>query len=578
MGEGQLQVVNRLTLDLARGSLMRDGEPVHLRPLSYEVFRYLFENRGRLVGKEELIQQIWHGRAVTDGSIGKCIEEVRVAIGADAKEYVRTVRGRGYIFDPEENAPPVSTGRHQPSIAVLPFADMSATKDHEWFSDGLAEEIINALDQLPGLKVIARTSAFAFKGKQEDVRRIAGALGVDHVLEGSVRKAGNRIRVTAQLIAARDGSHLWSERYDRELADVFVVQDEIAQAIATVLQVKLGGTSASIRRPTLPAYEAFLKAQHYFAKQTTDSLARARDCYEQAIAVDPGFALAHSSLAEYWFTLAFLGLRSARDAMPMARAAAERALAFDPSIPEAHAMLGVVAATYDYDWTGSGRRFRLAMTHEPVPLDVRRLYGFFYLMLTGRPLDAAEELQHLVEEDPLNLWLRLRLAACLQAADRDTDALVQYRQILELDESYWFAHLALGSLHAAHGQLADALGFAERAYALAPWSPHAAGLLAGVLRRTGEVHRAEALLEQIGPGHIKSAHARALFFLVCGDFDSAADAVEKSIDDRDPDIMVLLNIAVSRPLRSSLRWPALAQLMNLTEKASRPCDTSLLRG
>ena len=180
--------------------------------------------------------------------------------------------------------------------------------------------------------------------------------------------------------------------------------------------------SDATRRPCRPT-EAFLKAQHYFAKQTADSLARARDCYEQAITLDPGFALAHSSLGEYWFMLAFLGLQSPRDVMPMVRAAAERALALDPSIPEAHALLGVVAATYDYDWTGSGRRFQLAMAHEPVPPDVRRLYGSFYLLLTGRPLDAAEELQHLVEDDPLNLRLRLRLAACLQAAGRDTDAL-----------------------------------------------------------------------------------------------------------------------------------------------------------
>jgi len=567
MGEQRLEVINGLTLDLARGCLMRHGEPVHLRPLSYEVLKHLVENRGRLVGKEELIDRVWHGRAVTDGSIGKCIEEVRAVLGADARESVRNVRSRGYIFDPEADARPAGAAHH-PSIAVLPFADMSAAKDHEWFSDGLAEEIINALDQIPGLTVIARTSAFAFKGKQEDIRRIAEALGVAHVLEGSVRKAGNRIRVTAQLIAARDGSHLWSERYDRELADVFAVQDEIAQAIATVLQVKLAGNAAPIRRftPSVSAYEAFLKAQHHFAKQTADSLARARDCYEQAIALDPAFALAHSSLGEYWFMLAFLGLQSARDAMPMVRAAAERALALHPSIPEAHGMLGVVAATYDYDWTESGRRFRLAMAHEPVSPDVRRLYGFYYLLLTGRPLDAAEELQRLLEEDPLNLWLQLRLAACLQAAGRDADALVQYRQILELDESYWFAYVALGSLHASHGRLTDALACAEYAHALAPWSPHAAGLLAGVLRRTGEVRRAETLLEQIGPGHIKSAHARAIFYLVCGDIDNAADSVEKSIEERDPDIMVLLNVAVSRPLRSSPRWPALARLMNLPEK------------
>lgn len=156
----------------------------------------------------------------------------------------------------------------KPSIAVLPFADMSPGKDHEWFSDGLSEEIINALVQVPGLTVIARTSAFAFRGKQEDIRRIAELLGVSHILEGSVRRAGDRIRATAQLITASDGSHLWSERYDRDLADVFAIQDEIAHAIASKLQTRLAAPDLTPKRhePTVPAYEALLKARYHWQK------------------------------------------------------------------------------------------------------------------------------------------------------------------------------------------------------------------------------------------------------------------------------------------------------------------------
>lgn len=455
----------------------------------------------------------------------------------------------------------------QPSIAVLPFADMSAAKDHEWFSDGLAEEIINALTQIPDLKVIARTSAFAFKGKQDDVRRIAEALGATNILEGSVRKAGNRIRVTAQLITAADGSHLWSERYDRELSDVFAVQDEIAQAIAAVLQVKLAREPAAIRRrtPTMPAYEAFLRAQHYVAKQTPDSLTRARECYEQAIALDPGFALAQSSLAEYWIMVAFLGLRPTPETVPLVRAAAQRALDLDPSIPHAHAVLGAVAAFYDYDRTEAGRRFRLAMACEPVPPDVRRLYALFYLLLVGRPWDAAEELYGLTKDDPLNLWLRMHLGSCLQAAGRDEDAVRQYHQLIELDESYWFAYGALSALHASHGRLTEAVACAEKAYSLAPWSPLAIAWLAGVLQRTGDMSRAEGLLEKLDPRHV---FFFAVFYLLSGDIDNAADSVEKAIEQRNPNIVLVLNLAISRPLRASPRWPALARLMNLVETAS----------
>jgi TolB-like protein len=188
----------------------------------------------------------------------------------------------------------------QPSIAVLPFANLGGDKEQEYFSDGLSEEIINALAQIPGLKVIARTSAFAFRGKELDIREIAERLGVETVLEGSVRRSGNRVRITAQLITAADGSHLWSQRYDREMADIFAVQDEVAAAIAGVLQGKLGVQAAPRRRTPKPeAHEAYLKARHYNSKLTPEGLDRAKEFYEQAIALDPEFELAHVGYADY---------------------------------------------------------------------------------------------------------------------------------------------------------------------------------------------------------------------------------------------------------------------------------------
>jgi len=218
----------------------------------------------------------------------------------------------------------------QPSIAVLPFADMSPGKDHEYFSDGLAEEILNLLAKIPGLKVIARTSSFAFRGKEQDIRNIAEALGVRTILEGSVRRAGSRIRVTAQLIDAQDGSHLWSERYDRELADVFAIQDEIAQAIAGALQMKLSAESARHYTPKLSAYEAYLKGRHHGARFTPESMVRSREYLEQAIALDPKFALAHTELGNSFLYRAVLGFIPAHEAMPLVRTEAQKALDIDP--------------------------------------------------------------------------------------------------------------------------------------------------------------------------------------------------------------------------------------------------------
>jgi serine/threonine-protein kinase len=214
-----------------------------------------------------------------------------------------------------------------PSIAVLPFANLSADKENEYFSDGLTEEIINVLAQVSGLKVIARASAFAFRGKEHDIRAIAEVLGVRSILHGSVRRSGSRIRITAQLINADDGSLLWSERYDRAMADVFAIQDEIAQAIATALEVRLAGAPAPRRRytPTLPAYDAHLKARFHEQRLTPESMARARQYFEQAIALDPGYALPLAELGGFFFNLANFGMMPAHEAMPLARAFARRA-------------------------------------------------------------------------------------------------------------------------------------------------------------------------------------------------------------------------------------------------------------
>lgn len=282
----------------------------------------------------------------------------------------------------------------QLSVAVLPFADMSAGKDHEWLSDGLTEEIINALTHIPNLKVIARTSAFAFKGRNEDIRTIAETLGVAHVLEGSVRKAGSQVRITVQLIRASDGSHLWSERYDRDLADVFAMQDEVARSVSKVLQLTLAGDRLFSRRytPKIDAYEALLRARHQMFQITPDSLARVQTYLDQAIALDPGYALPHAVKGAMLYARALMGLRPAREAIPMARTEALRALEIDPGLPEANAMLGGIAGIFEYDWKETRRRFELAVAREPIPPIVRYWYGQF-LAVMGDTAFAATQLQ-----------------------------------------------------------------------------------------------------------------------------------------------------------------------------------------
>jgi eukaryotic-like serine/threonine-protein kinase len=450
----------------------------------------------------------------------------------------------------------------KPSIAVLPFANMSGDREQEYFSDGLAEEIINVLAQVQDLKVIARTSAFAFKGQNTDIRRIADALGVTSILEGSVRKSGNRIRVTAQLITANDGSHLWSHRYDRELDDVFAVQDEIAQAIAAALEVKLA-VRAATHKPSLPAYEAYLRYRYYQWGFTPDSLQRARECLEQALALDPQFALPYVGLADIHIASAAVGGMASHEAMPQARKLAQRALELDPDLPEAHAMLGIVAGHYDMDWKEAERRFQLAMAREPISCHLRQWYSTFYLVSVGRSMDARPQMMRVLEEDPLSQMWHCMLSNTLSGLGLYEEALDASRRAVELDPRFWWGWTTLGMLHGTLGRHTEARQCAERAYGGADWSPYSIGLLAGTLMNAGETEKAEALLTKLRADSSGAAPGFVCFHLIRGEIESAMEWAGRAIDQR---FFASITIIV-RPFEPLFRkipgWPLLLQKMNL---------------
>jgi serine/threonine protein kinase len=452
------------------------------------------------------------------------------------------------------------------SIAVLPFANMSGDKENEYFSDGLSEEIINELAHVSGLKVIARTSAFAFKGKQEDIRKIAETLGVNNILEGSVRRAGNRVRVMAQLITALDGSNLWSERYDREMADIFVIQDEIAQAIAAALKMRLSEARRGYN-PPLPAYEAYLRARHYMAAFTRESLARSRQFFEAAIALDSGFAPAHSGLAMSLIASVLPGLSPAREAMPLARAAAQRALDLDPDSQEAHAALAMFAALFDFDWEEAKRRFGLAMAREPVPPYVRWNYGFAYLLPNSRPQEAAEESRRGLTDDPLSFMGRFHYAGGLIASGNDEAGEAELRELCESHPNLSQPFYLLGLSQALRGLHAEALATAESAYSRAPWSTATTGLFAGALMRAGETRRANELLQKLLPGdQYGSPMGLLLFHLVLSELDRAADWARQVLEQRDPRIILVMAFmrAQSRnTVAPGSKWSTLADTLHI---------------
>jgi TolB-like protein len=492
---------------------------------------------------------------------------LRRLVEAGGRSPDSTAENRQPITRDKDSAGAISSAERLHSIAVLPFANLSGDKEQEYFNDGLAEEIINALAKIPRLKVIARTSAFAFKGQNTDIRRIAETLGVASILEGSVRRSGNRIRVTAQLINATDGTHLWSERYDRELADVFAVQDEISAAISKALQVRLSPQAAAKPRytPKLPAYEALLKARHFHWKVTAESMDQAMPFYEQAIALDPQFALAHALYADYLIGRATVGLSALREVAPVIRSLAQRALELDASLADAHEPLCILAALHDYDWEGARHQFALAMPGGQGSPQSHMGCGWAYCLASGHRDEAVEQLRLAVQGDPLHFTHRALLALCLGAAGHFAEAEELLQQSRDLDPNFFLTHYHLAGIYTARQMFAEALPCAEKAFSLAPWYPAIMGMYAGLLVRVGQPDRGQDVVKALGSSEAYgAARGMAIFHTCCGQIDLAADSFEKAIEERDPHAPMILQSAIGEPLRLSQRWPKLAALMNLS--------------
>jgi serine/threonine-protein kinase len=450
------------------------------------------------------------------------------------------------------------------SIAVLPFTNLSSEPEQEYFSDGLADEIINLLAQVSGLKVIARTSSFAFKGQAVDVRQIAATLGVASVLEGSVRKSGSRIRVTAQLISARDASHLWSERYDRDLADVFEVQDQIATAIAGALRATLSGQSrVREHRPSIPAYEAFLKGCHHQYRLTAESIELTRAYFKKAVAEDQTFAVAHARLSAHYLNLAMIGMVPIGEAATIVRAEAQRAIDLDPSLTEAHAMLGWLAAVYDYDWREAERRFIEARRREPVPVSVRGLYAIFRVLHGEHPEDAAAELKPALSEDPLSVMVHHQVGVCLLAAGKYAEAREQFREAVTLEPTFGIARALMAASYWAEGRFSEAFGDAEQTQALLPNDPVCLGMVAGMLDEAGKPGSA-TLLERLGDGsRYGTSMGLAIYHLVRHDLERAADLILKAAAERYPTTLLFMRLPFAQRLRASAHWQRIVRMLNL---------------
>ena len=451
-----------------------------------------------------------------------------------------------------------------PSIAVLPLVNLSSDKEQEYFSDGLADELLNLLAQVPGLHVAARTSAFAFKGKNEDVVEIGQKLHVATILEGSVRRSGDQIRITTQLINASDGYHLWSETYDRKLTDVFAVQDEIATAVVSALKVKLlQAPSSKDRRTANPeAHNQYLLGRQFFFRSNVEDYRRAAQAYRKAVELDPDYAPAWAGLANATYWLADIGESAAATAegFERARAAAEKAVALRPDLADGYLARGFIRAALQWDWAGANDDLQRALALGPGNADALFTYANVVLRPTGRLEEAAATLRRAIEIDPLNARFWNLLGSVLVSLGKLGPAREALNRSLEISpqQSYTAGYIALSYL--LEGRPAEALAISQRS-ATEIFRLTGAALAQHDLGRAKESQ--QALDELIAKHAHIAAYQIAGVYARRGENDRAFEWLARARAQRDGGLTILKVDPVMRGLRKDPRWEPLLRSVNL---------------
>jgi serine/threonine-protein kinase len=467
--------------------------------------------------------------------------------------------------------PPAAPSVEVPSIAVLPFIDLSEAQNQEYFCDGMTEEIIDALTRVRGFHVAARSSSFAFKNKQQDIREIGRKLNVTAVLEGSVRRSGNRLRVTAQLNNVADGYHLWSETYEREMKDIFALQDEISRAIVNTLRIELGeaGRAPLVTAATgnLEAYNLYLQARYLHSKWRPEPMRQSVVLFEQAITQDASFAPAYAGLASSETWLGFFCARP-RDVMEKAREAAQKALALDGQLAAAHVSLGDVKAVYDWDWEGARREYERALQAGGDDSRAHFSHAVLYLTPQGRTKDAIAEMQQARDRDPLHIVINTYLGTLLYFDGRYDEAASQLRKTLEIAPDFAEAHGMLFRVYLDQHRFQEARAALDRCHAITGQTAldvEDAELAAA----EGRTETARRILAGVGPSAARgycSPVKLACAYAMLGDRDATFRELDRALEERDGSLAYLKTFSPLAALRVYARFSRLVRAAGLPER------------
>jgi TolB-like protein/DNA-binding winged helix-turn-helix (wHTH) protein/Tfp pilus assembly protein PilF len=619
-------------VDLGSRELRRQGLRISLQDQPFRLLALLLERAGQVVTREELRDKLWPADTFVDfdHSLNTAVRKLREALGdsAEAPRYVETLARRGYRFvapvaepgptaplahsanaDVASPSPPMKArlppsarrvvviaavlssaalvahwvgGRPRPrtqpgrrlTLAVLPFDNLSGDAGQEYLSDGLTEEMITQLGRLEPdrLRVTARSSTWKYKSAERDIDRLRRELGADYVLEGSLRRAGERVRVTAQLIQAADQTDVWAETYERDLRDVLVLQSEVARAVARAIALTLTPDAqarlASVRSVRPESYQDYLRGRYFFNRKTEAALRQALRYFQQAVAADPGYAPAYSGLADCYWSLgasATVGGLPPRQAMPEAKAAALKALEIDGTQAEAHSSLAMVHLLYDWDLAASEREFRRALELDPEYTTAHHWYSHCLVVL-GRTDESLAESKRALELEPLHLVINVHLGWHYLYARQYDQAIEQFRRTLELDPAFPQAQRYAAWAYLQKGMHQEAIASLRAALSLLGRNPEVEGELGHALGVAGRRAEALAMLEglrQLSSTRYVSPYSVALVHVGLGDRDQALAWLEKAYVERSDYMPYLNREPMLDGLRSDARFAALVRRVGL---------------
>lgn len=572
-------------VDMQAGCLFKCGVKVRLREQLFTVLSLLLEHPGDVITREELQRRLWPGDVFVDFEVNlnSLIARLREVLGDSAEHprFIETLPKRGYRFLATATAGPAAgpSPPRRTRLIVLPLSNVSGDPDEEYFSDAITDEIITALCQVApeGLAVIARTTAMSYKGSEKDVARIGRELGVDYVVEGGVRRSGDRVTMNVQLIQADDQTHVFARRYEAELRDIFTAVDRAAAEVVDSLSLPAaaeghrGGALAGghvRKKPTedLTAYIDYIQARYDMSKGSAEDFAGARRHLESAIARDPGFALAYDAMAEINWLLGYMGFIPPQKAYSAGIAQALRAIEIDNSRAETHALLGEFHKTLEYNWPEVHREMTLALRLDPASPLVRWRYAVSDLMPHGRLEEAITEIERALESDPLSLLMQAWLGVMLVLAHKWDRALDQAHLLLQLYPAAFWGHFVMGVAYREKRMFEQAITALRTAMEVSGGMPGLIGWLGLTLGLNGSAAEARSLIDRL---HGKAAQGYvppssfAWIHLGLGETDEAFEWLDRAVAECDQYMMPIKSYRFFDPIRADPRFLNLLRKMNL---------------